>query len=94
MESLKTLRTISKVRQFYSEFGSSPESTSEESSARFFVFDEPAFSKRSEVSSNTSYGSYSSPLVSPGLGTRNQDIRDAALEAHYKRKIQDLKRVC
>ena len=76
---------VSKVQKFYAEFSD----FNSENSDRIFVFDG---SDRLERKSVISFGSNSPSILSPGL-TNKQDIKDAALESFYKRRIHDLKRI-
>lgn len=96
----------SKVKQFYSDFNSessSSSSSSEDEGPTVFTFNRAtapklrpdpsvASSLRSlspTFSSTYSFGSSSKPILSPGL-SRNQDIKDVALDMVYQRKIKDL----
>ena len=82
----KMSRPGSKVQKFYAEFSD----FNSENSDRIFVFD--AGSDRLERKSVISFGSNSPSILSPGL-TSKQDIKDAALESFYQRRIHDLKRI-
>ena len=99
MEKLKKPKHRSKVKQFYSEFNSnssSPSSVSENDDPQFFTFghvEAPKLYKRNVDAGWNSPGSHYSPqpLMSPRLN-ENQDITEFALDKHYQRKINDLKR--
>ena len=100
MEKLKKPKHRSKVKQFYSEFNSnssSPSSVSENNDdPQFFTFghvEAPKLYKRNVDAGWNSPGSHYSPqpLMSPRLN-ENQDITEFALDKHYQRKINDLKR--
>ena len=103
MEKLKKPKHRSKVRQFYSEFNSNSSSSSPSSSVsengdpQVFTFghvEAPKLYKRTAIDAGwNSPGSHYSPqpLMSPRLN-ENQDITEFALDKHYQRKINDLKR--
>ena len=105
MEKLKKPKHRSKVRQFYSEFNSNSSSSSPSSSVsenddpQFFTFGHvgaPKLYKRTAIDAGwNSPGSHYSPqppLMSPTRLNENQDITEFALDKHYQRKINDLKR--
>ena len=105
MDSLKTHKKKSRVKQFYSDFNSdsSTSSSSEDEGPQVFTFqkrprapvlrpntpDSPVQNWSSNTSSY-SFGARSRAILSPGL-SRNQDIKDAALDSVFKRRIDDLK---
>ena len=105
MEKLKKPKHRSKVRQFYSEFNSNSSSSSPSSSVsengdpQVFTFghvEAPKLYKRTAIDAGwNSPGSHYSPqppLMSPTRLNENQDITEFALDKHYQRKINDLKR--
>ena len=92
MDSLKSTKSFrSRIKQFYSDYNSSLSSSSDSSidgsSQNFFTFDVPQAPKIRPQ--NGAQELYYAPPVSPGL-SRNQDLKDAALDLVYSRKIKDL----
>ena len=96
MEAIKKKSYRSKVRQFYSEFNSnSSSSETSEVDSEYFKFEEvhaPKITKRTDGWSSPGSQYSQRPILSPTNFNESQDTKELALDKHFQRKINDLKR--